>query len=153
MERKIKTFTFNGFGFPIQLIDAPMKKIDDEWVVDINMKELERAVFKRLISKPSPLTGKELRFLRRSLELSEIAFSEKLGLPENTIKRWEDGNLKIEPIQETYIRISLFESFFESTKALGIEKLVREITPQKLILSSPEDGIFSVDSKDLKEAG
>jgi hypothetical protein len=49
-----------------------MRKIDDEWILDFNMRELERAVFKKLITKPSPLTGKELRFLRKSLQMDEI---------------------------------------------------------------------------------
>ena len=152
MERKKKTFTFNGFGFPIHLIDAPMKKIDEEWVVDINMGELQRAVFKRLIHKPSPLTGKELRFMRLALEMSEEKFSEKTGHSKSTVEKWENDQSKIHPGLESYIRIFLFESFFESLKEKGLGRLIREITPQRLNEAKNVDIIFSVDSKELKTA-
>ncbi len=59
MERKKETFIYEGLGFPIKLIDTPMKKVYGEWVIDIDMNALQLFVFKELIHKPVPLTGKK----------------------------------------------------------------------------------------------
>ena len=37
MERKKETFIFEGLGFPIKLIDTPMKKVFGQWVIDIDL--------------------------------------------------------------------------------------------------------------------
>ena len=37
MEKKHETFVYEGLGFPVQLIDCPMKKVLDEWVLDLNL--------------------------------------------------------------------------------------------------------------------
>ena len=47
-----ETFIYGGLGFPIELIDVPIKKVFGEWIIDIDMNELQLFVFKRLIYKP-----------------------------------------------------------------------------------------------------
>lgn len=66
MERKKETFIYKGLGFPIKLIDTPMKKVFGEWVIDIDMNALQLFVFKGLIHKTYPLTGKEMKFMESS---------------------------------------------------------------------------------------
>ncbi len=63
MEKTHETFVYEELGFPVELIDCSMKKLLEEWVLDINMVALQRFVFKGLIHKPYPLTGKEIRFI------------------------------------------------------------------------------------------
>jgi DNA-binding transcriptional regulator YiaG len=152
MEKKTKTFVFKGFGFPVQLIDAPMRKIDDEWILDINMGELERAVFKKLITKPSPLTGKELRFLRKSLQMEENQFSEAVGISRNEILQWEDEQIKVDPHKEIYVRIYFCNALIELSKQRNIEKIFNEVTPQRLMNPIEGSPMFSIDPKDLKQA-
>jgi hypothetical protein len=38
--RKIETFIYKGLGFPILLVDAPMRKTLGEWVIDIDFNKL-----------------------------------------------------------------------------------------------------------------
>ena len=128
MEKKYETFVYEGLGFPVELIDCPMKKMLGEWVIDINMAALQRFVFQGLIHKPTPLTGKEIRFMRKFLGISTTAFGEKLGLSHATVVKWENGQAQIAPTQETYLRLLLCEYFKDSE----LLRLYKEIRPEQL---------------------
>lgn len=54
IRKKNETFKYTGLGFHIELIDASMKKIFGEWVLDINLNILQQEVLKILIHKPTP---------------------------------------------------------------------------------------------------
>ena len=129
METKKETFIYEGLGFPIELIDTPMKKVFGKWVIDIDMNELQLFVFKDLIHKPHPLTGKEIRFMRKFLEMSTTEFGKKLGVSHATVVKWEKEQTKVSPMQESYIRLFLLECLQEN-EMMGLYK---EITPEKLV--------------------
>ena len=71
-EKKIKTLIYKGLGFPIKLIDMPMKKMFGDWVMDIDMTELQYVVFKALVYKPTSLTKEELKFVRHFLLMTKM---------------------------------------------------------------------------------
>lgn len=149
MERKKETFIYEGLGFPIELIDTPMKKVFGEWVIDIDMNALQAFVFKGLIHKPYPLTGKEIRFMRKFLEMSTTEFGENLGVTHATIVKWEKEQAKVSPMQETYIRMFLFESL----KDQELISVFKEIRPKMLAETKNEKHPpFPVDAKQLREA-
>lgn len=149
MEKTKETFIYEGLGFPVELIDAPMKKVFGEWIIDIDMNALQKFVFKGLIHKPYSLTGKEIRFMRKFLEISTTELGEKLGVTHAAVVKWEKGLAKISPSQECYIRLVLMECFTDSE----LMKLYKEITPEKLAESKKEKQVlFSVDAKLLREA-
>jgi DNA-binding transcriptional regulator YiaG len=150
MEKKHETFVYEGLGFPVELIDCPMKKIHDEWVLDINMAALQRFVFQGLIHKPYPLTGKEIRFMRKFLGLSTTEFGDKLGVSHATVVKWENEQSKIAPAQESYIRLFLCELFNEHE----ILRLYKEIRPETLAKAKLQKPIipFQVKAKELDAA-
>lgn len=149
MERKKETFIYEGLGFPIELIDAPMKKVFGEWILDIDMNELQLFVFKGLIYKPYPLTGKEIRFMRKFLELSTTELGKKLGISHATVIKWEKAQAKISPMQESYIRLFLFECL----KDHELIQLYKEITPEKLAEGvRKKQPPFPVNTKQLRAA-
>jgi DNA-binding transcriptional regulator YiaG len=149
MEKKTKTFIFEGLGFPIELIDTPMKKVFGEWVIDIDMNALQRFVFEGLIHKPFPLTGKEIRFMRKYLEMSTTEFGKKLGVSHATVVKWEKQQAKISPMQETYIRMFLFEHF----QKIDFLNLYQEIRPEKLAEAKYEKPTpFPVHTQQLRAA-
>jgi len=149
MKRKKETFIYEGLGFPIELIDAPMKFVLGEWVIDVDMDALQKFVFKGLIHKPSPLSGKELRFMRKFLNLSTTEFGKKLGLSHATVVKWENEESKISPLQESYIRMFLFEQLHNTQ----LIHLYQEIRPEKLSQAKDEkQSPLAVDVTKLKEA-
>jgi DNA-binding transcriptional regulator YiaG len=149
MERKKETFIYEGLGFPIELIDTPMKKVFGEWVIDIDMNALQIFVFEGLIHKPYPLTGKEMRFMRKFLEMSTEELGKKLGVSHATIVKWEKEQAKVSPMQEAYMRMFLFTCLKEKE----FINIYNEITPEMLAEAKNEKPLpFPVDTKQLRVA-
>jgi DNA-binding transcriptional regulator YiaG len=149
MEKKQETFVYEGLGFPVELIDCPMKKMMGEWVIDINLVALQRFVFQGLIHKPHPLTGKELRFMRKFLEMSTTEFGEKLGVSHAAVVKWEKEQTQLSPAQEPYIRLFFCERFRDGE----LLRIYKEIRPE--MLAKAEHGKptpFQVNTKDLDAA-
>ena len=78
-DRKTDTFVYKGLGIPVKLVNVPMKKVFGEWYMDINFNKLQLAVLHCLLYKPAPLSGDELRYIRKFLELSMTDFGKIFG--------------------------------------------------------------------------
>ena len=145
-DRKQETFIYEGLGFPVELIDCPMKEIMGEWVIDVNLVALQRFVFQGLIHKPLPLTGKELRFMRKFLEMSTTELGEKLGVSHAAVVKWEKEQAQISPAQEPYLRLFLCERFKDGE----LLRIYREIRPELLAKAEhAKPSLFQVHTKDL----
>lgn len=141
-ERKIETFVYEGFGFPLKLIKCPMKKVFGEWVLDINLSKLQIDMLKALIHKPVPLTGAELRFIRKFLELSTTDFGKLVGVSHPAVLKWEKEQVHINPTTEIYIRLYVlkhlqakdkeFRSLYEQ---ISIETLIKHKNDKQVPLS------------------
>jgi DNA-binding transcriptional regulator YiaG len=149
-EKKQETFVYEGLGFPVELIDCPMEKIMGEWVLDINLAALQRFVFQGLIHKPHPLTGKELRFMRKFLEMSTTEFGEKVGVSHAAVVKWEKGQAQMSPAQESYIRLFLCECFSDRE----LLRIYREIRPEMLAKAEHEEkpALYQIHVKDFQAA-
>jgi DNA-binding XRE family transcriptional regulator len=111
------------------------------------MASLQRFVFQGLVHKPFSLTGQEIRFMRKFLELSTTELGEKLGVSHATIVKWENEQVKIAPMQEAYIRLFLCESFRNSE----FIRLFKEIRPETLAKAKQKKRIpFPVNAKELE---
>jgi putative transcriptional regulator len=58
-------------------------------VIIENVHGLHEAIGYALLDKPGRLTGRELRFLRKELELSQSRLGELMGKTDQTVARWE----------------------------------------------------------------
>jgi putative zinc finger/helix-turn-helix YgiT family protein len=58
-------------------------------VVIPRIEELDRTIGRAVISKPSKLSGAEIRFLRKYLDLSGVDLARKMGTKPETVSRWE----------------------------------------------------------------
>ena len=120
MKKIMKRYVFNGLGFPIILRNVPMIKMRGEFVLDINYNELQKAVLTYLCHKQSPLTGNEIKFIRKYFELTLAAFGASLGFSHVTVLKWEKyGNryAKIEPTTDVCIRLFIFSHLHSSGNA------------------------------------
>jgi DNA-binding transcriptional regulator YiaG len=148
METKKETFIFNGLGFPIELIDCPMKKVIGEWVIDINLNALQIFVFKELIHKPSPLTGRELRFMRKFMDLTTEEFGKKLGMTHAAVVQWEKEQTKMSLAHDVYVRML----FIEMLKDREISSIFKEINPETLAKAKGSKKPLPVQAELLKTA-
>jgi DNA-binding transcriptional regulator YiaG len=126
--KKTLTFTYEGLGFPIELIDVPMKKIMGEWVMDVDMNKFQLFIFNSLIHKPSRLTGNELKFMRKFLELTTQELGKKLGVSHPAVLKWEKGTAIMGASQEIYLRMV----FLECLNSKEMLTIFEEIKPENL---------------------
>jgi len=150
METKKETFIYEGLGFPIELIDTPMKKVFGEWIIDIDMNELQLFVFKGLIAKHSPLTGREMRFMRKFLHVSTTELGEDLGVTHATIVKWEKEQARLASAQEAYIRLY----FLKRLQNKEVLALFGEVTPKMLAKARKEKHVpLQVNANQIRMAG
>lgn len=66
---------------------------------------LHKALALALIMKPSKLSGTEIRFLRKEMEMSQASLATCLGASAQTIAAWEKGKAKISGPADKMLRI------------------------------------------------
>ena len=80
MKNKIqKSYTYMGLGFPVYLTHVPMIQIRGEFTLDIDFNKLQSAVLLHLSYKKVPLTGNEVKFIRKFFSLTTTAFGRLFG--------------------------------------------------------------------------
>jgi DNA-binding transcriptional regulator YiaG len=104
-QSKRETFIYEGLGFPVHMVNVPMKKVMSEWVMNINFAELQRFAMLMLAKKPTSLTGKEVRAIRHYLNMSTHKFAEELGVSHVSILHWENEDRKMKPSAEITMRL------------------------------------------------
>jgi len=126
--RKKETFIYEGLGFPIKLINVPMKKVFGEWAMDINFNKLQLAALYALLYKPAPLKGNEWRFIRSHLEMTTTEFGKIFGVSHVAILKWESGKTHAPLSADIYIRLYVLNS--QEAKDKEFRSLYNTITPQ-----------------------
>jgi DNA-binding transcriptional regulator YiaG len=113
MKRKIqKSIVYNGLGFPIKLKNVPMVEIDGEYLMDINLNELQKVVLWMLCHKEIPLTGNEVSFVRKYFSMTTTTFGELFAVTSPAVLKWEKHGNKlalITPTTEQAIRLKILE--------------------------------------------
>lgn len=139
--KKKDTFIYEGLGFPIRLVNVPLRKVYGEWVFDFSMGTFLRAVLHMLAKKPSPLTGPELRFIIDYFEMSYRDFAKVFGVSHVAVMKWEKEKSKMNPSTEVYLRLHILNYLKVPDKEF--RKLYAEINPETLsnaaIEISPQD--------------
>ena len=104
-DSKRSTFVYEGLGLPVKLVNVPMKKVFGEWFIDINLETLQRVILEAVIHKPSALTGSEIRYIRKYMEMPTKGFGELFGVSHVAVVKWENSKNGIAPALDLYIRL------------------------------------------------
>lgn len=81
---------FMELGFPILLVEPQMVEVRGQQVPDVNMRDLQAAVFRELIAKPGRLTGAEVRFIRKHLRMRQADLARVLNMANHSVvSQWE----------------------------------------------------------------
>jgi putative transcriptional regulator len=75
-------------------------------VVIHNMDGLHRAIAEYLARHKKALTGKEVRFLRHEMDLSQRELGKILRVTDQTVARWEKEHIVIPDPEEMLLRVS-----------------------------------------------
>ncbi|WP_281546223.1 helix-turn-helix transcriptional regulator [Grimontia sp. SpTr1] len=87
----------------------------EEYISFEDFEGLHQAIAHAITDKPSGLTGDEFKFLRKELNQSRRILGELVGLDQQTIGRWENGDSPIPKWADAYIRQLYLESIEESS--------------------------------------
>ena len=95
-----------------------------------NLDELHCAIGEFLAAHKKTLIGKELRFLRKHMNLTQTELGHLIGLSSQQVARWEKGQCEISGAAESLMRV------------LFMEHLRKDISVRGLLLELDEcDGI------------
>lgn len=146
-ETKKENILWEGLGFPIRLINVPMKKVFGEWVLDINLEIFQRAVLDILVRKPSPLTGAEIRFIIDYLEMSTREFAQLFGVSHVAVLKWENEKSRMNPSTEVYLRLYILNYLKVADREF--RNLYLEISPQSLANARVDETPLEIDAKKI----
>jgi DNA-binding XRE family transcriptional regulator len=107
-DKRAEKFVYEGFGFPVILLNVPVKTVRGVEVPNINYNALQLILRDLLSHKPVPLTGNEIRFIRQSLKMTLVAFAKHFGVSHAAVIKWEKSKdifAKITPSTELHIRL------------------------------------------------
>jgi DNA-binding transcriptional regulator YiaG len=115
LERKVlDRFVYEGFGFPVVLVQVPMVRVRREWTPDVNFDALSKRLLKAVAEKLARLTGAEVRFVRHSLSMTLEEFASRFGVTHPAVLKWEGcGNhpTAMSWAIEKDIRLEILRSF------------------------------------------
>lgn len=91
----------------IVLTDIPLYKCPcgEEMPVIRNIEGLHRVIANALVKKNTPLSGKEVRFIRKEMGYTAKALALILGVSPVTISRWENETEKVGMANDKLIRL------------------------------------------------
>jgi putative transcriptional regulator len=81
-----------------------------------DVEGLHREICRILIEEKKNLTGKELRFLRQEMLLSQASLAKLLEVGEQTIHRWETGKSDVPRATDALVRLLYKQQFNRNSK-------------------------------------
>jgi len=116
--KMIKSFVYEGLGFPIELLNVQMIEINGEWVPKIDIHQIADEAVKKLATQESRLTGNQVKFIRSYFSMPLREFGKKVVHETHAaVKKWESNGEKITAMNENTEQVlRLF--IIEQTSAL-----------------------------------
>lgn len=142
-DRKVDTFVYEGFGFPILLENVPMKKRLGEWTFDIDLEVLEKTILLTLIEKQISLTGNQIRFIRNFLNMSSYEFADILGVTHAAVLHWEKGEKKMNAGNQIILRLHILNHLKVTDKKF--RKIYQMLNPKSISKARFETSPLEID--------
>jgi len=117
-------------GLENVFLEGGFEVIDTPYGQGITIDDLDGYIAVLLIAlskKPMPLNGKEFRFLRTELDLSQTTMGELCGRKERRLRDWEKNNENVPDPANTIIRIVYKERFDPTVTFEGLSKDIRNL--------------------------
>ena len=93
-------FVYEGFGFPVVMVNVPMAHTRGDWTHNLNPALLERLVAHELAQGEFPLTGNHLQFIRCFFKVRIIEAATLFGVKQSAWLSWEAKNKYIAGVLE-----------------------------------------------------
>ena len=118
-----------------------------------DVDKLHRAIGRHLCRHKKKLNGKEIRFLRRGMPMSQASLAHMLDVKEQTIYRWEAGKNSMPRAAEAVLRHLYMEKDKDTNESLRAS--LKELADIEDELHKTEEMIFKIkrDRQKQKSAG
>jgi len=83
-----------------------------------NLDDLNKAIGYHLVSEEKKLSGKELRFLRKQMDLTQAELGVYLGLSDQQVARWEKAKNEIKKSTDHLMRILYLDHLDGNVKVI-----------------------------------
>lgn len=108
-----------------------------------DLDSLHKLIADGVVNKPAPLNGKEFRFLRMEMDLSQKAVGDLMDKTDQMIARWEKGSNAVPVLADVAIR-NLYMESIGKTPIAGLLKelsnLDRQLHELKIELEETQQG-------------
>jgi DNA-binding transcriptional regulator YiaG len=101
---------------------------EGEGIVVKHLDELRKAITLYLVTEKKALTGKELRFLRQQLDLTQAELGRRLRLSDQQVARWEKDKCEISGPADALLRLHCLKKL--GAKVDDPLKLIEELIEQ-----------------------
>jgi len=101
----------------------------EETIYIPRINQLHKVIAKGIINRPTGMSGKELRFLRTEMGMTQAQLAELLHRDVQSIARWEKGEVEIDGNAETVVRLLAGEKLGIEREG-GVEEMARRSIPR-----------------------
>lgn len=152
MKRKVvKSFVYQGLGFPVILNHVPVIEVRGVWTPDVDLNLLQKVVLLGLAHQRSDLTGNQIRFIRTWLSFNQSDFGRLLGVTHPAVVKWEKrGNrpARITVTTQRALRMMVIDRLLRKDEEFRqafriISELEFVDTSRSLEINAPEDLVAS----------
>lgn len=92
-KKNLNRYDYKGCGFPVVILNAPMRNLMGDWVLDIDPRLIDRQVALELAKSHAKLTGNQVAFLRKWSGQTMRAMGSSLSTSHVAVHKWEQfGN-------------------------------------------------------------
>lgn len=142
------TFHYTECGLPNIFLVNGFNFIETARGVAVSIKDVEglhQAIGHFLVTNKRDLTGKELRFLRHEMLMSQSTLANLLGMSEQAVRRWESNKVTIPKPSESLLRLLYREHIHNqngkiSTILKKIANLEEKLNDQDLLFEDTLKG-------------
>jgi transcriptional regulator with XRE-family HTH domain len=126
----------------------PCLDVDGDEVVTIpNITGLHHAIAKVIVAHAAGISGKELRFLRTEMGMTQAELAKVVHHDAQSIARWEKGECNIAPTAEALIRLLAIQHLKLEVEPEPIEELsercIAGAAPQPILINGNDPSHYS----------
>ena len=137
IDRKIDRHTTNMFGIPLTLCDTATVKrcahCNHELSKDVNIPYPKRLIAAAALYRctlPTRLNGKEMKFVRKAINISAKDWAVRVSTDPSTLSRWESDSQAMSAAAEKLLRLTAIVELIEEAPAIDVNP--KEISELKL---------------------
>lgn len=136
MNKKImKNYTYTGLGFPVELHNVEMIKLEGELHPKIDVRKVADSAIRLLVTQESRLSGNQIRFIRSYFAMSLRDFAKVVNESHAAVKKWEDflgETTNMDLNIEIMLRLYIYDRVVVKTEKKKIEFYNRYVELTKI---------------------